>query len=146
MPDTKVQNYANHTKFDPTFHFFLAPIVIANLIVYIVYVVRHPELLSAYWSLILACAAVIAVFKMRLYSLKVQDRVIRLEERLRLSQTLPEPLRSRAAQLSEGQLVGLRFASDAELPALVEKTLAGNLKNAGVKKAIVTWRPDHFRV
>ncbi len=145
MPDTKVQNYANHAKFDPPFHFFLMPIVVTNFIVNIVHAFRHPEL-SAYWSIVLAAAAVVAVFKMRIYSLKVQDRVIRLEERLRLSQTLPEPLRSRAAQLSEAQLVGLRFASDAELPSLVEKTLTGNLKNAEVKKAIVNWRPDHFRV
>ena len=145
MPDTSEQNLANHAKFDPLFHFVLMPIVLINVVMTGITAFRTPTL-SNHWSIVLAAAALLAVFKIRLYSLKVQTRVIRLEERLRLSQLLPESTRSRIGELSEGQLVALRFAPDAEVPALVEKTLAGGLKNPEIKKAIGVWRPDMFRV
>jgi hypothetical protein len=96
--------------------------------------------------ILLAVALLILVFKTRLYALKVQDRVIRLEERLRLRQLLQEPLRSRIPELTEGQLIGLRFASDAELPALVERALKEKLSRSDIKKSIKTWRPDNWRV
>jgi hypothetical protein len=91
-------------------------------------------------------AAVIITFKARLYALKVQTRVIRLEERLRLLQLISEPLRTRIPELTESQLVALRFASDAECPALVEKALADKLDNKTIKKAVGTWRADFWRV
>ena len=84
--------------------------------------------------------------KARLYATKLQDRIIRMEERQRLYGLLPETLRTRIGELSEGQLVGLRFASDAELPGLVEETLAKKLSRAQIKKSIKVWRPDYFRV
>ena len=83
---------------------------------------RHPGLHSA-WLVVFTLAATTAVLKIRAYALKVQDRVIRLEERLRLAILLDKPLRARMTELSESQLVGLRFASDAELPALTARAL-----------------------
>ena len=86
------------------------------------------------------------VFKTRVYALKVQDRVIRLEERLRLAALLPAALQPRIGDLSVDQLIGLRFASDAELPGLVEKTLGGNLNRKQIKELIKNWKPDTWRV
>jgi hypothetical protein len=94
----------------------------------------------------LTVAVALAGFKARIYALKVQDRLIRLEERLRLQGLLSEPLRSRIGELTESQLVALRFASDAECPSLMEKALSQKLAIADIKKAIVNWRPDYFRV
>ena len=145
MSETKLQTYANHGRFDPWYHFFLAPISLIIFIASIVHLVRHPRP----WGLvhvILAFALVVLVVKLRTYSLKVQDRVIRLEERLRLATLLPEPLRSRINELDIRQLIALRFASDAELPALVERTLNEKLAPKQIKQAIQNWRPDTFRV
>jgi Family of unknown function (DUF6526) len=145
MADANAQSFSNHTKYDPTFHFFLAPIGLINLIVAIVSCVRNPSLGKG-WIIVLSLAALVAIFKMRIYSLKVQDRVIRLEERLRLSQLLNTSLCARIPELTERQLIALRFACDPEVPSLTEKVLAGNLKPADIKKSIVTWRPDMFRI
>ncbi|MGH9558728.1 MAG: DUF6526 family protein [Bryobacteraceae bacterium] len=145
MADTKTQSLRNHARFDPLFHRFLAPAALVLLIAAIVNVVRTPGWFSG--IIVLAMLwAIVAMFKIRLYALKVQDRVIRLEERLRLERLLSEPLRSRISEFTEAQLIALRFASDAELPALAEKTLAGNLNSKQIKQAIVIWRPDHWRV
>src|SRR5882724_3339038 len=117
------QNLTNHTKFDPPFHFFIVPVFALNAIDSVVIAVRNPSLHSA-WMVIVALGLLAMAFKMRLYSLKVQDRVIRLEERLRLSGLLPEPLRSRIFDLTEQQLISLRFASDTEIPGLVALTFS----------------------
>jgi hypothetical protein len=152
MAETKPQTLANHTRFDPPFHFYILPIFGIALIMTIVHFFAHlshgdfRDHFHAFLLILLALAFLLLALKVRLYAIKVQDRVIRLEERLRLTQLLQEPLRSRIPELTEDQLCGLRFASDAEIPKLVERTLKENLKRADIKKAIQTWRPDYWRV
>jgi hypothetical protein len=141
----KPQSFQHHTKLDPAFHQFLLPVGLILLVASIVNLVRNFGWSSG-WHALLMVWAMIAVFKIRLYALKVQDRVIRLEERLRLGRLLPAPLQPRIPELTESQLIALRFASDGELPGLVEKTLAGNLDRKAIKQAIQTWRPDYWRV
>lgn len=145
MAEKEIQTFSNHTRFDPPFHFFIVPVFGIAVIVAIVQLFRDPGLHSA-WLLVFTLAATAAVFKMRLYALKVQDRVIRMEERLRLAILLDGPLLARIVDLSESQLVGLRFASDAELPALAAKALSEKLSRAEIKKAVRQWRPDYWRV
>jgi hypothetical protein len=143
--DQQAQSFANHVKYDPRYHFFLVPVLLINLILAIYYLVRFPSLFSV-WLLILALAAIMALSRFRIYALRVQDRVIRLEERLRLMSLLPEPLRSRVAELSTQQLIGLRFASDQELLGLVQRALDEKLSVADIKKSVVKWRPDYSRI
>ncbi|MBI3698547.1 MAG: hypothetical protein HY238_27365 [Acidobacteria bacterium] len=145
MGEKVPQTYAKHVRLDPPFHFFLLPLAAINFLLSLWRLIRQPGGETA-WLVVLSFAAVVAVLKIRLYALRVQDRVIRLEERLRLSTLLGEPLRSRIGELTEGQLIGLRFAPDAEAPSLVEKALAGKMSGADIKKAIGGWRPDYFRV
>jgi hypothetical protein len=145
MAEKRPQTFANHARFDPLFHFFVAPIFALSTLAAVVLFLWHPSLDSA-WRFVLIAAGTVAVFKIRLYALRVQDRVIRLEERLRLGSLLPEPLRSRILELTEGQIIALRFASDAEIPKLAERALSEKLSRADIKKAIQTWRPDYWRV
>jgi hypothetical protein len=146
------QTYANHTRFDPPFHFFLAPVFILGLILSLIHFFYHlresdmRDNIHSFLLILLAVAMITLLLKVRLYSLKVQDRIIRLEERLRLTQLLSEPLRSRIPELTEGQLVGLRFASDAEVPKLVERALNEKLNRKDIKQSIQNWRPDYWRV
>jgi len=152
MAEKKPQTLANHTRWDPPYHFYVVPIFGLALILTLIHFfahITHGDLrdhIHAVLLILLAVAFLIWLVKTRFYALKVQDRVIRLEERLRLTQLLPDPLRSRIPELTEGQLVALRFASDAEIPKLVERTLKENLSSADIKKAIQTWRPDYWRV
>jgi hypothetical protein len=152
MAETKPQTLANHTRWDPLFHFFVLPVFTLGLILSLVHFFAHVsesdmrDNIHSFLLILLAVAFLVWITKTRLYALKVQDRVIRLEERLRLMQLLPEPFRSRIPELTEDQLCGLRFASDAELPRLTERTLNEKLSRADIKKAIQNWRPDYFRV
>jgi hypothetical protein len=152
MAEYKPQSFAHHTRWDPLFHFYILPIFVIALIMTIVHFFAHithgdfRDHFHAFLLILLALAFLLLAFKVRLYALRVQDRVIRLEERLRLTQLLSEPLRSRIPELTVDQLCGLRFASDAEIPKLVERTLKENLKRADIKKAIQNWRPDYWRV
>jgi hypothetical protein len=145
MPTNPTQNLKNHTKFDPPFHFVLVPVFLANVIVAMVHCYHDPNLMSG-WLVVLSACALLAVFLIRRYALKVQDRVIRLEERLRLAMLLPEAKRGMIPSLSEKQLIALRFAADFELPPLAEKAVSQNLAPKEIKAAIGNWRPDYFRV
>jgi len=113
MAEKMPQTLANHTKLDPLFHFVVLPVFRTLRHRWHHPLLRHPSFHSGSFFVI-SVAALIAVLRIRIYALKVQDRVIRLEERLRLSTLCSEPLRSRIPELSEGQLIALRFASDAE--------------------------------
>jgi hypothetical protein len=145
MTEIQTQSYSSYKRRQPIFHFFIIPVLITNLIIVIVYLALHPGLLAA-WLVVLSIAVLLLAFLTRVNPNKVQDRLIRLEERLRLSVLLPEHLRSRIPELTEKQLIALRFASDAEIPQLVETTLKENLNAKDIKKRIQNWRPDFFRV
>jgi len=145
MAERSPQNLSNHSRFDPPFHFFIMPVFAITLIASIVHLVRRPGLHSA-WLVVVMLAALAAIFKIRLYALKVQDRVIRLEERLRFASLLDPALRPRIPEFTESQLIALRFASDAELPALAARALNEKLAAVDIKKAVQQWRPDYWRV
>lgn len=143
--DTKQQTLANHARWDPAFHFFALPVALITVIVTVVNLFRAPG-----WGngclVMIALGAFVLALRVRRYATKLQDRVIRLEERIRLTSILQEPLRSRVGDLTPSQLIGLRFASDAELPALVKRALAEKLDRKTIKQAITNWRADDLRV
>jgi hypothetical protein len=145
MADGATQDFSNYKRRDPLFHFFILPVFAVTLLATIYHLVRRPGLHSA-WLVVVIVAVMVAIFKLRLYPLKVQDRVIRLEERLRLATLLDASLRPRIAEFTESQLVALRFASDAELPALAARALNEKLPAAEIKKAVQYWQPDNWRV
>jgi len=143
--DNKQQSLASHAKYNPPFHFFVLPVFVINILVVGYFLYRFPGLGGA-WLLLLSVAFLVHAGRMRSYATHLQDRIIRVEERLRLATILPEPLRSRIGDLTTSQLVGLRFASDAELPVLVQRALDEKLSRTDIKKAITDWRPDYSRI
>lgn len=146
MAEKIPQTFANHTRFHPPFHFFLVPGALVLLILTIVNVILHYRQLEAWILLWMGILFFVAVTLIRTNALRVQDRVIRLEERLRLEALLSEELSARMGELTESQLIALRFASDDELPALVTKVLARQMQPKDIKEAVVAWRADTFRV
>jgi len=145
MSKSTPQSFKNHARFDPPFHFFLFLVLAANLIIAIVHLVWHVNFISV-WFLVLSIAAIVALLKVRLYALKVQDRVIRFEERLRLKALSPAEWHKQIDRLTEDQLIGLRFASDDEIVELAKQALDQNLNRKQIKERINNWRPDHWRV
>lgn len=143
--ERKPQNYANHPKFNPLYHFFLVPLGLVLLIWNAVNFFRNPAPSSGLLLLMMLAIAVV-IYLVRIFPLGVQDRIIRLEERLRLMAVLQEPLRSRIGELEDSQLIGLRFASDSELPELVKRALDEKLGLDDIKKAVKDWRPDYKRI
>ena len=146
MPE--VQSYKNHTRFDPPFHYVILPLLLLNFIFSIYIAVHHwPEHPHLHlWWIVMAIVFILMAGNARGSALKAQDRLIRLEERLRLPTVLSGADLAASHQLTEAQLIALRFASDAELPTLVQRTLAENLTRKQIKQTITNWRADNFRV
>ena len=141
----KSQSFASHAKIDPPFHFFVLPVLLINILVVGYLLFRHPGIGGA-WLLLVSVSLLVLAGRVRSWATHLQDRVIRVEERIRLAAILPEPLRSRIAELSDSQIVGLRFASDAELPGLAKKVLEEKITaRAEIKALVVNWRPDYMR-
>lgn len=150
MSEKSPQTYANHRRFDPSFHFLLFSLIAANAVVAVLAAIRmfrgpHFDF-ATLWNVVMALAFGVLLLKVRLYALHNQDRLIRLEEQLRMKALLPATLATRALGLRPSQCVALRFASDEELPGLVQQTLDENLDNEQIKKRIKNWRADDFRV
>jgi uncharacterized protein DUF6526 len=140
-----VQSYANHLRWFPPWHFFAIPILVVNTIVQFVRFAQEPSA-GAAWTGVVWIAVLTAVICARWMPLRVQDRLIGLEETLRLTRLLPDRGQD-IERLSRGQLIGIRFASDAEVPHLVDRILAGDLVTRDdVKQAVQHWRSDHQRI
>jgi hypothetical protein len=142
------QSLGNHTRWYPPFHFFVIPMLLLNFI-FCIYITVHdwPRYKHTHlWWIVMAVVFFIMAGIGRGFAIAVQDRLIRLEERLRLAALLPAEDRAHIDELSIKQLVALRFASDAELPALARKTLTQNLEPKAIKQNIVNWRADYDRV
>lgn len=140
------QNYRNHAKMVPGFHYVGSLLMLALLISAISGLVRSPSVATA-MTLILVLTLVLIGFYARSFALGVQDRVIRLEERLRMERVLPEDLQERIPEFSTDQLIGLRFAPNEELEDLARRVLAGEITDRKqIKMAVKNWRADHERV
>ena len=141
----RAQDLKHHARLHIPFHIVSFATLVVNLVFAIVFCVRHLSVWSA-WIAVLSLLIFVPFFLIRIYPLKVQDRVIRLEERLRLHELAPSEWRAHIHQLSEDQLIALRFASDEEVVALAKQALAENLTRKQIKERIGNWRPDHWRV
>lgn len=140
------QNFKNHVRFVPPFHFFVLPVLLINFIWSLFQLKSLGFTFAGIFGVILALALLLLALHARFFALSVQDRVIRLEERLRYERLLPEELRWRADELTVDQCVALRFAGDEELPSLMRKALDEKLtKRKAIKQLIKNWRPDHLR-
>jgi hypothetical protein len=141
----RTQSFKSHTRFLPPFHFFVVPVLLINLLNAIRHLWLEPTGSMAFQVVVATALLLLALFS-RSQVVTVQDRVIRLEMRLRLREVLPTDLQPRINELSRGQLVALRFAGDAELPALVREVLDGRLTtNKDIKTRIKHWQPDWLR-
>lgn len=144
MPE---QSFEKHSRYIPGFHFVAFPILLVNFVfsLYLTYTQDFSK--TSIWNVFVALALVLVAWYSRTMPLTAQDRIIRLEERMRLQEKLPAELRARAAEINPRHLVGLRFASDEELPDLAQRCLNGEFKTStDVKRAIRNWRPDNLRV
>ena len=142
------QSFKSHTRWDPVFHFVLAPIALINIILSIYYTVHQWPVHSRshLWWIVMAFAFFGAVGRIRDYALKNQNRIIRLEERFRYARLLTPAQAAAAEGLTMQQTIALRFASDGELGGLVQRSLTENLDSKAIKQAITLWRPDNDRV
>ena len=140
------QNFANHTRWHPPFHFFDMPVMLINFFWSVVEFVKAPDRNLGWW-IVVSLALLLLTFFVRTNSLKVQDRIIRLEEKLRYQRLLSPAVVQQAGALTAGQIVALRFAGDDELEGLVRAVASGKLaKPRDIKQAVKNWRADTFRV
>jgi len=140
------QNYANHVKWVPAFHFFVVPVLLLNLGEATYRIIHWGFSFERLVGVLTATALVVLMFLARIFALKVQDRVIRLEERLRMERLLPADLKPRIGEFRPGQLVALRFASDEELPELARKVLNEKIQGTkAIKLLVKNWRSDYLR-
>ena len=139
------QSFKSHARFDPPYHFFLTFVSIASIVIAVIYCVHHFCFYSV-WLVVLSLAWLVMLFRLRTYPLKVQDRVIRLEERLRLQALAPAEWHTQIYRLTEDQLIALRFAADDEVVELAKQALEHNLNRKQIKERIKSWRPDTWRV
>ena len=145
MERIRPQTYATHRRWDPIFHFFVLPILLLLYPAWAIYhLTRHPTPQSIVWVLFSLAIAVLAV-RSRQFALRVQDRLIALEERLRLERSQLPEARELGMQLTDDQLIGLRFASDEEMADLVRAACAEKLTRTEIKKRVKAWRPDYRR-
>jgi hypothetical protein len=140
-----VQDFKHHARLHPPFHIVSFLLLFLNLAAVIVHLVRHFSPWNT-WLLVLSIGVFVPFFIIRTYAVKVQDRLIRLEERIRLKELAPAEWRPQIEKLSVDQCVGLRFASDDEVVGLAMLALAENLGRKQIKERVTTWRPDHWRV
>jgi hypothetical protein len=140
------QSYENHGRIRPAFHYFVIPVLVINIVVALARLYKVPSLGSG-WGVIFAAGLLMLGFMSRVQPLSVQDRVIRLEMRLRLREILPPDLAARIYELTPRQLIAMRFAGDAELPELTREVLAGNLPTTkAIKMRVKNWQRDDLRV
>jgi Family of unknown function (DUF6526) len=141
-----VQSFKSHTKWVPPFHFFVLPVLIISLGFSIYWWIKAGFISSGVLSVFVSAAILAGFVSVRLMVLKVQDRVIRIEEKLRFERVLPSDLQPRIGEFTIEQFVALRFASNAELPELARKVLDEKLNDRkSIKQLIKTWRPDFAR-
>jgi hypothetical protein len=140
-----VQNYKNHARTLPPFHFFVVPVLFLNVVNTIRHIVIDPSRHTA-WEFVVASALLTLALMSRMMAVTVQDRVIRLEMQQRLARVLPPDLQARSSALTYRQLIALRFASDAELPGLCREVLEGRLQTGKeIKQRVQNWQADRLR-
>ncbi len=140
------QNFQNHTKWVPAFHFFVLPVLFINVGFSLYACGKAGFSVTGVLTVLVDVALLLGFMLVRLMATKVQDRVIRLEERVRFERLLPPDLRARIGEFTMEQILALRFASDAELAEIARKVLDEQLNNRKIiKQMIKTWRPDLAR-
>jgi small-conductance mechanosensitive channel len=140
------QDFENHAKMVPLYHYVGSPLFLLAFLTFGYLTVADFSVERLAFMAVLVYLGIVGLYA-RLFALGVQDRVIRLEERLRLQRLLPEALRLRIGELTTRQLIALRFASDAEVAELAVRVLSGELTDPKeIKRAVRSWRADHQRV
>jgi len=142
------QSFKSHTRWDPAFHFFIVPLLLANIIYSGIFFSHHRAFFgyAGIWFVLIAIVLLLLALKARMYALGVQDRVIRVEERLRIASLVSASELIELESLAMRQYIGLRFASNPELPDLARRAIREKLTEKQIKAAIASWRPDNDRI